>query len=337
MNNPFPASCDCCSEISRRSFLKTTVGAVGAAAVSTLPLSRPVRAEAASAKSETLVTALYKGLSEEKRKAVCFPFDHPLRSKVDNNWHITDKKINEFFNKDEQELIRQIFMGLHSPEYAETVMKQVVHDSGDKGFGDSSIALFGEPGTGKFEFVLTGRHCTRRCDGDSVEGAAFGGPIFYGHAAKGFYEKADHPGNAYWYQAVQANEVFKMLNGKQREAALLQSSREEKGTDTVKLTGKTSGLPGIPMTELTSDQKDQVRKTLAALLAPFRKADADEALKLVEANGFDHLHMAFFKNGDIGEDKVWDVWQIEGPAMLWYFRGEPHVHTWVNIRRDAVG
>ena len=55
------------------------------------------------------------------------------------------------------------------------------------------MALFGEPGTGKFEFVLTGRHCTRRCDGDSVEGAAFGGPIFYGHAAEGFNEKADHP------------------------------------------------------------------------------------------------------------------------------------------------
>jgi hypothetical protein len=340
MNNPLPsASCDCCSEISRRSFLKTTVGAVGAAAASALPggpLTRPLRAAPASAGSETLVTTLYKGLSEEKRKAVCFAFDHPLRSKVDNNWHITEKKIGEFFNKDEQELIRQIFLGLHSPEYAETVMKQVIHDSGDKGFEDSSIALFGEPGSGKFEFVLTGRHCTRRCDGDSLEGAAFGGPIFYGHAAKGFYEKADHPGNAYWHQAVQANEVFKMLNGKQRDLALLESAREEKGTDTVKLTGKKSGLPGIPMTELTSDQKDQVRKTLATLLAPFRKADADEALKLIEANGFDHLHMAFFKNGDIGEDKVWDVWQIEGPAMLWYFRGEPHVHTWVNIRRDGI-
>jgi hypothetical protein len=29
---------------------------------------------------------------------------------------------------------------------------------------------------------------------------------------------------------------------------------------------------------------------------------------------------------------VWDVWQIEGPNMLWYFRGAPHVHCWVNIR-----
>ena len=63
---------------------------------------------------------------------------------------------------------------------------------------------------------------------------------------------------------------------------------------------------------------------------------AEEALKLVEKNGIDNLHMAFYKNQDIGNDSVWDVWQIEGPAMLWYFRGDPHVHTWVHIRRDAT-
>jgi hypothetical protein len=148
-------------------------------------------------------------------------------------------------------------------------------------------------------------------------------------------EKADHTGNAYWYQSRQANQVFKMLDGKQQTLALVGNDRGEHGTDTVKLTGRTRGLPGIPMTELSRDQKAEVRKTLATLLAPFRKADADEALKLIEANGFDHLHMAFFKSGDIGNDKVWNIWQIEGPAMLWYFRGVPHVHTWVNIKRTA--
>ena len=127
-----------------------------------------------------------------------------------------------------------------------------------------------------------------------------------------------------------------MLNGKQRELALLGEGREEKGTETVKLTGKNSGLPGIPMTELTRDQKAHVRKVMADLLAPFRKPDADEAMKLIEANGFDHLHLAFYKNQDIGNDGVWDVWQIEGPAMLWYFRGEPHVHTWVHVRKSAA-
>ena len=158
---------------------------------------------------------------------------------------------------------------------------------------------------------------------------------FYGHAAESFNEKADHRGNAYWFQALRANELFKALDGKQREIALLDKPRPERGNETVKLTGKTRGLPGIPVTDLSSDQKDLVRKVMADLLAPFRKADSDEAMKLVQANGFNNLHMAFYKGMDIGDDGVWDVWQIEGPAMIWYFRGSPHVHTWVHIRRDA--
>ena len=336
---PFSTNeCECCREVTRRTFLKTTV--TGAAAVAAGPLislavSQAEKTAAKKATSETLVATLFQSLSEEQRKVIAFPFDHPLRSKVDNNWMITDKKISEFYTKDQQAMIREIFLGLHNPEYADKVMQQVEHDGGKEGFGGSSIALFGEPGTGKFEFVLAGRHVTRRCDGDSVEGEAFGGPIFYGHAAKSFNERADHPGNVYWYQARRANEVFKMLDGKQRELALLDEPREEKGTDTVKLTGKTD-LPGIPVAALSRDQKALVRKVMADVLAPFRKRDADEALKLVEKNGFDNLHMTFYKKEDIGNDGVWDIWQIEGPAMLWYFRGAPHVHTWVHVR-EKIG
>jgi hypothetical protein len=324
--NPTPSPCPDCDAFSRRDFLKTTVAAAAASALPAFANPSP------KSKSETLVTTLYKSFSEEQRGNLCFAFTDPLRLKVDNNWMI-NKSQKELLNADQQAMVREIFLGLHSPEYAERVMQQVVHDAeGDPFEASTAVALFGEPGTGKFEFVLTGRHCTRRCDGDSVEGAAFGGPIFYGHAAQGFNEKPDHPGNLYWYQAKRANEVFQMLDGKQRDLALLGDSRPEKHTETVALTGKTSGLPGIPMTELSADQKAHVRKVLADVLAPFRKEDTDEALKLVEAAGFDHLHMAFYKNQDVGDDGVWDVWQIEGPQMVWYFRGKPHVHTWVNIR-----
>ena len=216
--NSIPGHCHCGELVSRRAFLKTAASGIAVAASGSLPPlnALPSSAPAKTAQSETLVAALFKSLSEEQKKSVVFPFDHPLRSKVDNNWHITDKTLTQFFNQDQQAMVREIFLGLHSPEYAARVIEQVEHDSGKEGFGGSSIALFGQPGTGQFEFVLTGRHCTRRCDGDSVAGAAFGGPIFYGHAAQGFNEKADHPGNAYWFQAVRANEVFKMLDGKQR-------------------------------------------------------------------------------------------------------------------------
>ncbi len=46
----------------------------------------------------------------------------------------------------------------------------------------------------------------------------------------------------------------------------------------------------------------------------------------------ENLGVACFKQQDLGGDGVWDVWQIEGPQMLWCFRGDPHVHCWVHLR-----
>src|ERR1044071_9645051 len=124
--------CPDCASFSRRDFLKTTVGTAAAASaagvITVLPRTTPAAADAAQ-QPETLVAALYKTLTEEQKKVVAFPFDHPLRHKVDNNWFITKKHMTELFDKDQQALIRDIFMGMHSPEYAESVMKQVEHDN----------------------------------------------------------------------------------------------------------------------------------------------------------------------------------------------------------------
>jgi hypothetical protein len=330
MNTPTPT---------RREFILQGLTAAGGALIGSHAFAEASPAASAAPKlpaSETLITTLYKSMDEAQRKELCFPYEHKLRGKVDNNWHITPKRIDQVLNKDQQAMVREAFDKLHSEEYKAKVWEQFDADNrGDGGFGSASIALFGEPGTGKFQFVLTGRHCTRRADGDSLEGTAFGGPIFYGHAAKSFNEAADHPGNVYWYQAKRANEVFQALDGKQRELALVDHLRGEQGNNTVKLSGKTSGLDGIPVGTLSADQKELVRKVLADLLLPFRKEDAAESMKLIEKSGFDTLHMAFSKNHDIGNDGVWDVWQIEGPSMIWYFRGAPHVHCWAHIK-EAV-
>jgi hypothetical protein len=319
-------------ELNRRDFVKATA-ATGAAALAGAATGIPViAADDKQATSETLVQQLHGTLTDEQKKKCAFPFDHELRSAINNNWHITKTSLDRDFTKEQQELITQIFKGLHSPEWADKVVGQVDHDGG---FNKSSIALFGEPGSGKFEFVLTGRHVTRRCDGDSVDGAAFGGPIFYGHAAEDFHEEADHKGNVYWYQAKRANELFQALDGKQRKQALLGKSRGEKGKETVKLSGKTTDLAGLPVSEFSADQKELAEKVLEDLLAPFREVDRKESMKLIQKNGFDNLHFSYYKNENIGDDEVWDVWQVEGPAMVWYFRGKPHVHTWVHIRESA--
>lgn len=324
-------------DLDRRRFLK----GAGAAALAASGLSLPPVAQAAKESknggAETLVKALYDSLTEEQSAKVVIPWTDPLRSRIENNWHILPQKVGTFFTPDQQAMIRDIFLQIHSDEYRDEVWKAYLHDNRTKGaktpeeiFGTSSVAIFGAPGTSQFELVHTGRHCTRRCDGNSVAGTAFGGPIFYGHAAQSFNESPSHEGNAYWFQAKRANEVFEMLDGKQREQALAKKGRAERGQKTVELSGKSEGLDGIRVGDLSNDQQDHVRKVLADLLKPFRKEDREESMKYVEPQ-FDDLHLAFYQHGDIGNDKVWDVWQIEGPHMVWHFRGAPHVHTWVNI------
>ena len=89
------------------------------------------------------------------------------------------------------------------------------------------------------------------------------------------------------------------------------------------------------MSDFSADQKALAEKVLEDLLAPFREKDRQESMKLIMKNGFDKLHFSYYKDENIGKDEVWDVWQVEGPAMVWYFRGKPHVHTWVHIRESA--
>ena len=68
----------------------------------------------------------------------------------------------------------------------------------------------------------------------------------------------------------------------------------------------------------------------------FRADDKEEALEcLKKQGGLDTCSLSFYSDKDIGKDGVWDNWRLEGPSFVWYFRGEPHVHVWVNIADDA--
>ncbi len=312
------------STIDRRQFLQT------AALATTVTAAAPA-AKSPLADSETLVRTLYGSLSMEQKQAICFAYDHPLRSKVENSWLITPHKVGEFFKPDQQAMILEIFRGLHNPAFVEKAIHHVDEDAG--GVKNLAIAMFGEPGHGRSEFVITGRHCTSRCDGNSTDGVAFAGPIMYGHQAGPHdMEKPDHPSNVYWFQAQRANEVFQALDGKQREAALVKKApRSESGNKAVEL--RTEGFAGLPVKEMSRDQRALVEKVMADLLLPFRKKDTEEAMRSIKKHGgVDSLHLSFFKNMDIGNDGVWDVWQLESANMVWYFRGHPHVHTWVHIR-----
>lgn len=321
--------------VNRREFVKV-VGATAAAA--SLPAVAFAKNEGKKKPApETLVKKLYDALTPEQKEKVCFDWDYNdrrglLRTHISNNWHITEPKINSsFYTQDQQDLIEAIFFGLYNPDWHERVLQQLQDDA--RGYGKAQdIAIFGKPGTKQFEFVMTGRHLTIRCDGGSAEHVAFGGPIFYGHAAQGFNEKQDHPGNVFWYQALKANSLFQMLDGKQRSQALIEQAPQE---GQVAFQGTKGNLPGIPVAELFPDQKEHLNDVLKSLLEPYRLKDQQEALSCLKTQGgLANCSIAFYQSGDIGNDKVWDIWRLEGPSFVWHWRGAPHVHVWVNVAND---
>ncbi|RLS57856.1 MAG: DUF3500 domain-containing protein [Planctomycetota bacterium] len=347
------SSCpDCDSSgrpLNRRDFVKVGATSAVAAGVLTGGLARGEEKPVSRPEPETLVEKLYHSLNETQRARICFPWDHTddrglLRTHVSNNWSITDRdklKVGgDFFTADQRDMIEAIFFGLYNPEWHDRIRQQLKDDAG--GYGKAqAIAIFGEPGKGKFEFVMTGRHLTIRCDGNTSDHVAFGGPIFYGHAAKGFNEEKTHPGNVFWPQALKANALCNILDGKQREKALIKDLPSE---SEVPFQGEKGMFPGLPIGEMTADQKTVAQDVLKSLIEPYRQSDKDEVVKCLEKQGgLDRCSLAFFQWEDVGEDQVWDNWRIEGPSFVWYFRGAPHVHVWVNVadspdvKLNAVG
>lgn len=315
---------DCDSSLNRRTFVKA-VGATALAAATAPAIFSPRFAYAApsdKSEAETTVARFYGSLSDEQKKTICFPFDHELRSRISANWHITKPVIeSKFYSKEQQALIDEIVRKVTSESGYERIKKQTEYDDG--GLGAYSVAVFGTPGSGKFQWELTGRHLTLRADGNSVDKAAFGGPIIYGHGEEEPKE------NLYHFETKQANEVFRALDPKQAEKALIAKAP---GEANVPLQGEQGTFPGVAVGELSADQKKLVEETLKVVLSPYRTEDVDEVMEILKASGgIDKLHMAFYQQGDLNGDKVWDIWRVEGPSLVWHFRGAPHVHAYINI------
>jgi len=319
--NHHSSPCPDCSSTGRRDFLRT-LGGVALAGTGLWSLPGAFAAPTAGSSAETAVGRFYSSLSADQKKAICLPFNHDLRQRINANWHITKPLIgDDFYSEEQRKLIGEIVRNVSSEDGYERFVKQMDDDSG--GIGDYSVAVFGEPGTSAFEWELTGRHLTLRADGNSVDHAAFGGPIVYGHGEE------DPKANLFHYQTKQVNEVFQALDAKQMERALVAKAP---GESAVTIQGESGQFPGLSVGQLSADQKGLVQKTIQTLLAPYRAEDVTEVMEILKASGgVDRLHMAFYQQGDLQNDKVWDIWRIEGPAFVWHFRGAPHVHAYINI------
>lgn len=320
--------------LDRRTLMKTA-GATTAALTLAQVDPRSKLAAAEKATQDSMATQLYKSLNDIQRKKICLPVDHASRQFISNWWYVhKEHRINNTFNSEQQELIQMIFDSMHSEEHQDAVNKQVEVDQYGNEKNSPSVGFYGTPEDEDFEFIYTGHHVTRRSNAHSDEGHGFGGaPIFYGHFPTDFHEKKDHPGNPYWYQGKIFNEFVQGLTEKQQAKALdAKDPRSEKPNFVITMRDK--GLPGLSCDELSDDQQDLLRLTMRRMLAMFRAEDVEATMKTIEDKQMlNDLHVAYYGGKyDIGSDRVWDTWQIEGPELVWYFRGQPHIHSYLHVK-----
>ncbi len=345
----------------RRSFLKTTAAAaLGGTVLGTLP---PLGAAADGGDAaDKAVRALYESLPAKQKKALCFPWDHkgpgglPLRLHVTNNWAVSNTTVASL-TKDQQALVWEVLRSVLNPGWPEKLARQAKDDTGKPWAEDRKIALFGTPDGGRCQCLISGFHLTFRTGGDRGARAAFGGALCHGHQPSGFHEKPGHPGNIFWYQARQAHQVYQLLDGKQRAKALvvkgmpyyefdgkidrrviLPDSKLDRPLEPdVRFRGPQADLPGLPVAEMTRDQQGAMRRVLASLLEPYRKPYQDRVLKCLDRQGgLAKCHLVFYKERTLGKEGEWDNWRVEGPAFVWYFRGFPHVHSWIHVAEDPA-
>lgn len=332
-------------DVDRRSFMRAVGGqvavAVGAAGlVGGAEVARAADKPAAKTTrpAEELVKELFAGLSADQKKALVLPFDHgssngkgqPTRLGMYNS-PIAGKRIGENYTAAQQELIDRILHAIAADDEGYRRLSRNKTFDGSGSLQGCGALLFGEPVNGKpWAWVFSGHHLTVRCDGRFDDGVGFGGPMYYGHSPNGYSDR-----NIFHYQTKSVLGVFDAFNEAQRKAAVVDGTPGEQ-YPSVKFRDPGQAKPGIAITELSKDQRGLVEKVMRDLLSPYRKEDADEVMAILKASGgLDKIHLAFYRQNAMNDNQRWHFWRLEGPGFVWNFRVLPHVHTYVNIARQA--
>ena len=328
--------CPDCEALDRRDFIRavgvSTAGAAALAAVPRLPAAvkddAPAKPAPKPAKpAEALVKELFAGLSaEQKKQEIVYPWDDKRRLGMYNG--PIGAEIGKVYTKAQQELISQILRAIASDEdgYRQLTRGGTYDMSGS--LQNCGAYIFGDPSKGKYAWMFTGHHLTVRCDGDSEEGAAFGGPMYCGHSPNGY-----SPRNIFNYQTKAVLSVWQALSEKQRKVAEVSGTPGEH-LPSVRFRPARERKPGISSGELNKDQRALVETVMRTILSPYRKEDADEVMKIIKTNGgLEKIHLAFYKDRGMKDNERWHFWRLEGPGFVWNYRVLPHVHTYVNIAK----
>jgi hypothetical protein len=332
-----PSCPECVSgpPIARRDFIRVlgTTAAVAAVGLSPLARARAARVEKQK-QAEALVFELYASLSDDQKKKIVRPWDHGVRdgrgtpSRLKTGNAAVDKlMLGHEYKKAQVELLDKIFRAIGNGEQGYKELSRNGRFDGSNDFESISAIIHGEAVEGKkFSLVFTGHHLTVRCDGNSEEATAFGGPLYYGHSPSGYAKT-----NVFYHQTKAAMDLFATLDKEAKAVAVLKGKwNDEHGG--IKVPKKGATVPGLCFADMSKEQKEATEKLMKELVAPYRKEDGDEVMELIKATGgMEKVSMAFYEEGQRTEKEPWTYWRLEGPGFVWSFRALEHIHTFVHV------
>ena len=331
---PSCPDCETTPTLARRDFIRVlgTTAAVVAVGLTPLQKARAARVEK-QAQAEALVFELFKSMDADQKKKVCRAWDHgatgaKIASRLlTHNGADGKSKIGEEYNKKQVELLDKIFRSIANGEAGFKQLSRNGSFDASNDFENIGAIIYGEAVEGKkFSLVFCGHHITVRCDGNSEEKTAFGGPLYYGHTPNGYAIT-----NVFSKQTKSATELYGALDAAQRKVAVVAGKWKDEHAG-VPVPKKDAKVPGLAFADMSKDQKELTQKVMLDLVAPYRKEDGEEVMEIIKENGgMEKLSMAFYQEGKTSDKEPWSHWRLEGPGFVWSYRALPHVHTFVNI------
>jgi len=322
--------------MNRRSMLKgaaglgavASFGALGRYALLALPSSERLES------IDALAVRIHEALSESVKARACVSYDHPLRQCHNRGLRMGGVNVTarNFDWETRCALTDLLHAGLSTIGRTRLPNQDATQWTG---VNFMQLLICGNPRTPPYQIVLSGVHLNLRLGGAGHEGAAFGGPQVYGDQRGN--EVTGLPGNVYRYQLQAAHRLVTALTPAERAAVRVARAPAQVN---ICLQGQSGRFDGVPIADLSAPKRALAHKIVAGILETYAEGDAAFAWQCLEHNGgVDALRFADYDEDFSGSRRVGDapsqIFRLEGPAAVFHFRGEPHVHAFLNVALDG--
>jgi hypothetical protein len=277
---------------------------------------------------DRLAVRLFDSFDAEIRAASCFDYDHPLRQ-YHNRGVTTGGVSGRWLGWEQRQILTDLlYAGLSEQGRKRIPEEMLINWSGIHAL---DVLVCGNPRTPPYQIMLSGPHLNLRLGGRNREGVAFGGPQVYGDQQGDGSQGL--PGNHYRFQFQAAHRLFASLTLAEQRLALqprapVQTQIEINGTD--------SAFVGVPVALLSENSKALARELVDGILSTYALQDVEYAWKCLDHNGgLDALYLSYYVDGEVSDSRQYQIFRLEGPAAVFYFRGYPHVHAFINVAMNA--